>query len=275
VAPDAGVALPCGAPYRIDISCPPHDVLDRLVQLGGLDIEPACDGLAAIIPDGVTPEAVAAALGVASVTVSPVVPRDNGSVWLLSPRAVCIGSVLIAPPEVAAPPGALRLTDSTVFGTGHHPTTALCVEALEEALTVAVPDSVLDVGTGSGVLALTALMMGVPRAVGLDIDADALKIAVEHARLNNLADRLQLVLGGPDVVGGVWGLVLANVLAAPLIEMAPVLVRRVGSRGRLILSGIPWSLESEVLQTYQQLGMRHIRSETRAGWTVLVAQASW
>jgi ribosomal protein L11 methyltransferase len=245
------------------------------VQLGALDIEPVNEGLAAIIPDGVTPDAVAGALRVASVAVSPAVARDNGSVWLLSPRAVRIGSVLIAPPEVAAPPGALRLTDSSAFGTGHHPTTALCIEAIEEALTIAVPGSVLDVGTGSGVLALTALMMGVPRAVGLDIDGDALKIAAEHARLNNLAERLQLVLGEPDVVGGAWPLVVANVLAAPLIEMAPVIVRRVGSRGRLILSGIPWSVESEVRQTYQRLGMRHIHSDTRAGWTVLVAQASW
>jgi len=275
VAPAARVTLSCRVPYRIDISCPPHDALDQLVQLGALDIEPVNDGLAAIIPDGVTPDAVAGALGVASVAASPAVGRDHGSVWLLRPRAVRIGSILVAPPEVAAPPDALRLTDSTVFGTGHHPTTALCVEALEEALTTAVPDSVLDVGTGSGVLALTALMMGVSRAVGLGIVADALKIAAGHARLNNLADRLQLVLGGPDVVDGAWPLVVANVLAAPLIEMAPVLVRRVGCRGRLILSGIPWSLESEVRQTYQRLGMPHIRSETRAGWTVLVAQPSW
>ncbi len=275
VAPAARVTLSCRVPYRIDISCPPHDALDQLVQLGALDIEPVSDGLAAIIPDGVTPDAVAGALGVASLAVSPAVGRDHGSVWLLRPRAVRIGSILVAPPEVAASPDALRLTDSTVFGTGHHPTTALCVEALEEALTTAVPDSVLDVGTGSGVLALTALMMGASRAVGLDIDADALKVAAEHARLNNLADRLQLVLGGPDVVDGAWPLVVANVLAAPLIKMAPVLVRRVGCRGRLILSGIPWSLESEVRQTYQRLGMPHIRSETRAGWTVLVAQPSW
>ena len=135
VAPDASVALLCGVPYRIDIACPPDDALDLLVQLGALDIEPVNDGLAAIIPDAVTPDAVARALGVASVTVSPAVARDNGSVWLLSPRAVRIGSVLIAPPEVAAPPNALRLTDSNAFGTGHHPTTALCIEALEEALT--------------------------------------------------------------------------------------------------------------------------------------------
>ena len=269
------VAIACGVPYRIDISSPPEDALDQLVQLGALDIEPVDGGLAAIIPDGVTPEVVAHALGVADVNVSPAVPRDNGSVWLLRPRAVRIGSVLIAPPGVAAPARTLRLTDSAAFGTGHHPTTALCVEALEEAVNIEVPDSVLDVGTGSGVLALAALMLGARRAVGLDIDADALKIAAEHARLNNMPDRLELLLGGPDAVSGVWPLVIANVLAAPLIEMAPVLVRRVGRGGRLILSGIPWSLESEVRRIYQHLGMRHVRSGARAGWTVIVVQASW
>lgn len=272
---DGGVALLCGMPYRIDISCPPYDAVDQLVQLGALDIEPINDGLAAIIPDAVTPDAVERALGVAGVTVSQAVARDDGSVWLLNPRAVRIGKLLIVSQEVAASPDALRLTDSTAFGTGHHPTTALCVEAIEEALTIAVPGSVLDVGTGSGVLALAALMMGVPRAVGLDIDANALEIAAEHARLNSLADRLELVLGGPDVVDGASPLVVANVLAAPLIEMAPVLVRRVASRGRLILSGIPSSLESEVRQAYQRLGMRHVRSDARAAWAVLVSQASW
>src|SRR5262245_26852819 len=262
-------------PYRIDISFPPHDALDRLVQLGALDVEPVHDGLAAIIPDAVTPDVVAASLSMVSVAVSPAVGRDNESVWLLRPRVVRIGSVLVVPPDVPAQSGALRLTDSTAFGTGHHPTTALCGEAIAQELTTRVPNNLLDVGTGSGVLALAALMMGVPRAVGLDIEADALKITAEHARLNNLADRLQLELGGPDVVDGQWPLVVANVLAAPLIEMAPILVRRVACSGRLILSGISRSVESEVAQSYERLGMRLIRSETRAGWTVLVLQASW
>jgi ribosomal protein L11 methyltransferase len=262
-------------PYRIDIASPAQDTLDRLVELGALDIEQIGGGLAAIIPDAVTPEAVAHALGILNVTVSPAVSRDNGSVWILNPRTIRIGSILIAPPGVVAPPDALRLSDSIAFGTGHHPTTALCIEALEESLNLELPGSVLDVGTGSGILALAVLKMGVPRAVGLDIDADALKIAAEHARLNNLADRLQLVLGGPDAMAGTWRLVVANVLAATLIDMAPVLVRRVGSGGRLILSGIPSSLESEVRQAYQRLGMRHTRSETRDAWTVLVVRASW
>src|SRR5262245_45931524 len=126
-------------PYRVDITTANHDSFDRLVQLGALDIEQILDGLAAIIPDDVTPDVLAAALSVTSVTVSPAVARDNGSVWLLRPREVHIGRVVIAPVEGAAPADALRLTDSNAFGTGHHPTTVLCIEALEEALTITVP----------------------------------------------------------------------------------------------------------------------------------------
>ena len=262
-------------PYRVDIRWPPPNALDLLVELGALDIESFSDGLAAIMPDGVGRDTIAAAVGLDNVTVSPAIARDDGSIWLLSPRAVRVGSHLIASPEESAAPEVLRLIDSNAFGTGHHPTTALCIEALEEILNIEPLESVLDLGTGSGILALTALMMGVPRAVGLDIDAAALRVAAANARLNNLADRLQLVLGGPDVVHGNWPLVVANVLAAPLMEMAPVLVRRVGKRGRLVLSGIRWSLESEVRQTYQHLGIRHIASKTRSGWTVLTGQASW
>jgi ribosomal protein L11 methyltransferase len=261
-------------PHRVDFIRPPHDAFDRLVQLGALDIELIDDGLAAILPDSVTLDAVTDSLRGVRVTASTAVGRDNDSVWLLRPRAVRIGSVQIAPPEIASS-HALRLTDSNAFGTGHHPTTALCVEAIEETVSIAVPRNVLDVGTGSGVLALAALMLGASRATGVDTDPDALEIAAHHARLNNMAHRMDFALGGPEVVRGSFPLAVANVLAAPLIEMAPVLVRRVGNGGRLILSGIAASLEPDVRQVYQRLGMRHVRSETRAGWALLVLDSSW
>jgi len=88
---------PAVVPYRIDIASPPDDALEQLVQLGALDIEPTNEGLAAIIPDGVSLDSVVGALGAASVAVSPAVGRDDGSVWLLNMRAVRIGSFLIAP----------------------------------------------------------------------------------------------------------------------------------------------------------------------------------
>jgi ribosomal protein L11 methyltransferase len=262
-------------PYRIDLDCPPDDALDVLVELGALDIEATGGGVAAILPDGLAPNAVRRALGGAEVRVSEAVARDNASVWLVSPRVVRVGGILIAPPGVDAPADALRLIDSEAFGTGHHATTALCIEAMEEILGNERVESVLDVGTGSGILALAALKMGVAQAVGLDVDAAALEAAMENARLNELEDRLKLVRGGPGDVEGQWALVVANVLAAPLMEMAPALVRRVGRRGRLILSGIPWAIEAEVRQAYQRLGMRHSGSKTRDGWTAVVTQASW
>jgi ribosomal protein L11 methyltransferase len=101
------------------------------------------------------------------------------------------------------------------------------------------------------------------------------KVAAENARLNQLENRLKLIISGPEIVHGSWPLVVANLLAAPLAEMAPVLVRRLASRGRLVLSGIRSSLESEVRQAYQHFGVRIIDSSRRAGWTVLMAQACW
>ena len=214
-------------------------------------------------------------LGGAGVSISQAVSRDSGSVWLLSPRAVRVGGILIAQLDVAASPNVLRLVDSDAFGTGHHATTVLCLEALDEILSIESLDGVLDVGTGSGILALAALKMGAREAVGLDIDREALDVAAENAKLNQLEGRLQLMVGGPNVVGGTWPLVVANVLAGPLIDMAPVLVQRLGKGGRLVLSGIQSSLEAEVRLAYQHFGIRHIESRTRAGWTALIARSSW
>ncbi len=274
---DLTVSLVSELPYRIDIACAPLDAFDVLVAMGALDVELAGDGLAALLPDGVTRESVSDRLRVAraDVAVSAAVARDEGSVWLLSPQAVRVGGILIAPPGAATSGKTLRLADSHAFGTGHHPTTALCLEALEEILTVETVDSILDVGTGSGILALAALLMGVPQAFGLDIDLDALHSAAENARLNQLDGRLQLIAGGPDVVRGAWPLVVANVQAAPLIDMAPVLVQRLGRRGRVILSGISWTLEPEVRRAYQHFGVQRFVSKTRDGWTVLTGEAGW
>jgi ribosomal protein L11 methyltransferase len=271
-----GHAVRWSVPYRVDVARASDAALDCLVEIGALDVErSAGGGIAALMPDDVAPEHVARALGVDDLSISPAVGRDAGSVWILSPRPIRIGRLRIAPAHIGAELGVLRLTDSAAFGTGLHPTTAMCLEAIEEALEPSTPGALLDVGTGSGVLALAALLMGVPRALGLDIDAEALRAAGENARLNALDRRLQLVRGGPDAVAGTWRLVVANLLAAPLLELAPVLVRRVGHRGRLVLSGIPSSVEPEVDRTYRRLGMQHLRAQSRGGWTALVLQASW
>lgn len=263
-------------PYRVDLRRAGDDAFDRLVELGALDAEVAQDGrIAALMPDSVPADEVAHALGVDDVSVSPAVGRDDDSVWVLSRRPIHVGRLRIVPAHMDAEPGGLRLADSAAFGSGLHPTTVLCLEAIEDAVTSAAPSVMLDVGIGSGVLALAALTFGVPRAFGIDIDVEALRVAAENARLNGLDRRLRLARGGPEAVTGTWPLVVANVLTAPLIEMASVLVRRVGHRGQLVLSGIHSAMERDVDDAYRHLGMRRIRVMSRAGWTAIVMQASW
>ena len=153
-------------PYRIDLRDPGDDSLDRLVELGALDVELLRDGtLAALLPDSVTPDDAANALGVHDLQISAATGRDADSIWILNPRPVRIGRLHIVPAHDETQPGTLRLIDAPAFGTGLHPTTALCLEALDEALAIVRPQSVLDVGTGSGVLALAALRLGVPRGL--------------------------------------------------------------------------------------------------------------
>ena len=263
-------------PYRLDLRNVGDEALDRLVALGALDVESSRErSIAALMPDGVTPDQVASALGLRDVSASPAMGRDADSVWVLSPRPIRVGSLRIIPSQIAAEPGALRLIDTPVFGTGLHPTTAMCLEALDEAIPIVRPRGVLDVGTGSGVLALAALMLGAPRAMAIDIDEEALRVAEENARLNGLGERLQLARGGPDSIKGRWPLILANILAAPLIEMAPALVRRIGHLGQLVISGIPRSVEPDVEHAYRHLGMRRVSMKSREGWVALVLQASW
>jgi ribosomal protein L11 methyltransferase len=262
-------------PYRVDLRNRGADAFDRLVELGALDAEASDDGgIAALMPDSIPPEQIARELGVGSVAVSPAVGRDAGSVWVLRLRPIRAGGVEIVPAHMPAARGALKLADTPAFGTGLHPTTALCLEALAESAQ-ARPESVLDVGTGSGVLALAALVLGVPRATGLDVDPDALRAAAGNAQLNALDGRLELVRGGPEAIAGAWPLVLANVLAAPLVEMAPVLVRRVARHGELVLSGIASGIEPDVEAAYRRLGMRRTGVLSRAGWVALVLRASW
>jgi ribosomal protein L11 methyltransferase len=294
-------------PYRIDLRGAPDDALDRLVEMGALDVESIDDGggIAAIMPDRVVPDSVAQALGLrlehalglalggelgagltlgtgdsgsGEMRVTPARGRDDGSVWVLSPRPVQAGRLRIVPADWPPDPpeaGMLRMVDGPAFGTGLHPTTALCLEALDDELTAWRPQSVLDVGTGSGVLALAALCIGVPRVVALDIDAAAVRVAAENARLNGLASRLYLVHGGPEALSGSWPLVLANVLAAPLMEMSFTLARRVGRGGRLVLSGIRSSLAADVEQAYRRVGIKQVRTQARDGWTALTFHASW
>lgn len=154
------------------------------------------------------------------------------------------------------------------FGTGHHPTTAGALVALEDICKRTPPRDALDVGTGSGVLAIAMRLYGVKRVVAIDNDPAALENARENAALNQISG-LRFSLARVETFRRRLDLVTANILSSTLIRMAPTLCRLVNRDGRLILGGILARERSAVLKHYGP-PMRLIRSRIDRGWATLV-----
>lgn len=172
--------------------------------------------------------------------------------WLEHFKPMAFGKRLWICPSGFEPPSPdgiiVSLDPGLAFGTGNHATTALCLEWLDgEDL---ADRSILDYGCGSGILAVAALKLGAQRAYGLDIDPQALTASAENARKNDVADRLELLLADAKPPPPT-DLVIANILAQPLIELAPRIVSAVRSGGRLALSGILASQLDSVRDAYR------------------------
>ena len=155
----------------------------------------------------------------------------------------------IVPSWHAAPePAALNivLDPGLAFGTGSHPTTQLCLRWLERRIRGG--ESVLDYGCGSGILAIAAMKLGAASAVGIDIDGQALLAA----RGNAIQNRVHVEFRAPDWPGRAADIVVANILAHPLIALAPLLARLTAPRGRLALAGVLASQAPEVCAAYAE-----------------------
>jgi len=163
----------------------------------------------------------------------------------------------------------LKLRPGMAFGTGTHFTTASCLEMVEEFLTAAANPSairVLDVGTGSGILAIGALLLGAREALGVDLDEDAVREARENARLNRVADRFQVRSERLTAsLRPAFDLVLANLVAPSIVAMADILAGSVARGGRLVVSGILVEQARDIEDALQRRGLTraaHLRNDT-------------
>ncbi|MEO7431973.1 MAG: 50S ribosomal protein L11 methyltransferase [Dokdonella sp.] len=141
----------------------------------------------------------------------------------------------------------VRLDPGLAFGTGTHPTTALCLQWLDEADLAG--KTVIDYGCGSGVLAIAALKLGAARVIGIDNDPQALLASRDNAERNDVADRLDLHLPD-DFTSAPADLLIANILAGPLADLAPRFAECLHAKAPIALSGILVGQEHELLQRY-------------------------
>lgn len=155
------------------------------------------------------------------------------------------------PDEAGDDAAVVRLDPGLAFGSGTHPTTALCLRWLDGLAAAGLLDGarVLDFGCGSGILALSALKLGAAHATGIDNDAQALQATADNAARNGVGGQLS-VHAPEEAPDGTWPVVVANILASALDALADTIAARVAPGGRLALSGILDGQQEPLLERY-------------------------
>ncbi len=274
--------------YSLTLSTPPDLVEVRsaeLWDLGATGVE-VRDGEVTPMPGEAPPQGVAVLVGWfgdrgeaeraqaelgGSVAETP--DQDWGEGWKTGLGPISVGRVFVRPSWVVAevPRDAVEvvLDPGMAFGTGAHATTALCLAALSELLAAAPGASVLDVGTGSGLLAIAARKLGAGAVRGNDNDPVAVAVARENAARNGV----EVVLGEEPLaaIPDRFDVVVANILANTLVELAPDVAGHLRPGGVAILSGILAPQEEEVRAAYRRAGLRPLPDRDRrdGDWSLL------
>lgn len=209
---------------------------------------------------------------VGELRVRPVDDADWTDAWRAHYVPQRIGRVVIMPSWSSEPVAddevAIVLDPGMAFGTGLHPTTRGCLRLLQELSPM--PERVLDVGCGSGILALAALRLGARTAFGLDTDPLAVEATLANAERNGLAPRVEGVVGTlPPMPAERYALVLANLVAAVLVDLAPRLAAHLAPGGTLLASGILEPKAGAVIDAMRTAGLEPRRRLDDGEWVSL------
>lgn len=169
---------------------------------------------------------------------------------------------------------AIEIEAGLAFGTGHHGTTAGCLEMLEQVVRRERPRNALDLGTGSAVLAIAVAKLAHIPVLATDIDPVAIKVAAANARLNHVKALVETVTAWGFhhpifAARGPFDLIVANILARPLMRLAPEMARHIALGGSIVLSGILDRQRDAVISAYVGQRFRHVRTLHREGWVTI------
>lgn len=167
----------------------------------------------------------------------------------------------------------IEMDPGQAFGTGQHASTRMALSLLSTSLSEQPVEKALDVGTGTGILAMAAVMFGVDSVVAIDNDPEAVRVAGENVEANGLAGKISVGVTDLDQVQGPFPLILANIVHDVLVEMAPQFRKLLAPGGRVILAGILQGKQEEnIIRVYGALGLDLQTSEHDGEWAALLLQ---
>lgn len=216
-------------------------------------------------------------LGLGTVTLTEVHEEDWAHAWKKYYKPVRISNrITISPSWEEYQPESpdemiIELDPGMAFGTGTHPTTVLCIQALENV--IQQDDAVVDVGCGSGVLSIAAVRLGAKKALALDLDDVAVKVTKENVKMNGLAGQIEVKQNNLlDHIEGEYDLIVANILAEVILRFVGDAYKRVKSGGYFLTSGIIAHKKEEVKEALLQNGFTIVETLLMEDWVAFISK---
>lgn len=217
-------------------------------------------------------------LQVGELTLTRIDDQDWATSWkqFFTPFEIIPGLVIKPSWEHFQPGPAQQIIEmdpGMAFGTGQHASTALALDLISQSCRQQTEPTVLDIGTGTGILAIASVLFGGQQVLAIDNDPDAVQAARENVVGNGLADRIEVNAAPLETVTGRYQLVAANIVHDVLIAMAPEIKRLAAANGQVVLAGIlRGEQEENILHCYRKLGFRPMDSRYREEWAALLLQ---
>lgn len=209
-----------------------------------------------------------------TLTTAGIDQQDWETGWKAYYHAMTIGKRLAIVPsweEYETDRAVIRLDPGMAFGTGTHETTALCLEALDEL--IGGGERMLDIGTGSGILAIAALKLGAASAEGVDIDPMCVRTAGENAALNGVENDFTVLIGDlSDKASGQYNIITANIVANAILNLAPAVPALLAPGAVFVASGIIDTRRDEVVAGLKAAGLAVITIKEDNGWVALLCK---
>jgi ribosomal protein L11 methyltransferase len=274
--------------FLITLPDPVREIMvDRLMALGSLGVIEGDGSMTAYFPDSSSPGSIVQELEISQELLSQAGHRftlkvehsilpdaDWNESWKKTFKPVDIGTrFTILPPweQMAGDRIPLIIEPGMAFGTGHHETTRSCLVLMEKFATSVKMARFLDVGTGTGLLAIAARLLGFKQVVGVDNDPLAIEASRKNVILNRL-DGIELHEGDLGCAAGTYDMIAANLISGTLVELAGEIASRLGSSGVVIMSGILKGQDDEVAAAAEKAGLRCVERLQDGKWVTLACR---